>query len=241
MFRLIGLGLAAALSIAGQAVADTVSTFTLKNGMEVVVIEDHRAPVVVHMVWYRIGAADESAGHSGIAHFLEHLMFKGTDEVASGDFSAIVEAQGGSNDALAATQMGADGDVFEHRHLAEQSDVLESPAHAAAGDVARSLVNGRVAKEGDLPLTGRVDAGQHQLQIEKIMRGRSHRVANAPARELAYFGDATLGPGNDFYIIVTAGKRGEDSEVITLETIYPYHCKVINSWITKGYTAVSLD
>src|SRR3712207_8150131 len=53
-------------------------SFTLANGMQVVVIPDHRAPVVTHMVWYRVGAADETAGQSGIAHFLEHLMFKGT-------------------------------------------------------------------------------------------------------------------------------------------------------------------
>ena len=52
--------------------------FTLQNGMQVVVIPDHRAPVVTHMVWYKVGAADETAGQSGIAHFLEHLMFKGT-------------------------------------------------------------------------------------------------------------------------------------------------------------------
>ena len=86
--------------MAGTAVADTVSTFKLDNGMDVVVIEDHRAPVVVHMVWYRIGAADESPGHSGIAHFLEHLMFQGTKEVAPGDLSKIVAAQGGSDNAF---------------------------------------------------------------------------------------------------------------------------------------------
>ena len=86
--------------MAGTAVADTVSTFKLDNGMDVVVIEDHRAPVVVHMVWYRIGAADESPGHSGIAHFLEHLMFQGTKDVAPGDLSKIVAAQGGSDNAF---------------------------------------------------------------------------------------------------------------------------------------------
>jgi zinc protease len=86
--------------MAGAAGADTVSTFRLDNGMDVVVIEDHRAPVVVHMVWYRIGSADESAGHSGIAHFLEHLMFQGTKEVAPGDLSKIVSAQGGSDNAF---------------------------------------------------------------------------------------------------------------------------------------------
>ena len=84
----------------GQAVADKVSTFALDNGMQVVVIEDHRAPVVVHMVWYKIGAADESPGHSGIAHFLEHLMFQGTKDVPPEQFSKIVAAQGGSDNAF---------------------------------------------------------------------------------------------------------------------------------------------
>ncbi|MDZ4093752.1 MAG: pitrilysin family protein [Paracoccaceae bacterium] len=80
--------------------ADTVTTFTLDNGLQAVVIEDHRAPVVVHMLWYRIGAADEPAGKSGIAHFLEHLMFKGTAKRAPGEFSAVVEAQGGNDNAF---------------------------------------------------------------------------------------------------------------------------------------------
>lgn len=91
-------GLWAALALPG--LADTVTAFTLDNGMDVVVIEDHRAPVVTHMVWYRVGAADEKPGHSGIAHFFEHLMFKGTDEIAPGTFSAIIEAQGGSDNAF---------------------------------------------------------------------------------------------------------------------------------------------
>ena len=97
--RRLGIGLALAL-VAGPVWADTVSTFKLDNGMDVVVIEDHRAPVVVHMVWYKIGAADETPGHSGIAHFLEHLMFQGTKDVAPGDLSKIVAAQGGSDNAF---------------------------------------------------------------------------------------------------------------------------------------------
>ncbi len=80
--------------------AETVSGFTLTNGLEVVVIEDHRAPVAVQMIWYRIGAADEPPGKSGIAHFLEHLMFKGTDKLAAGEFSDTVEAQGGDDNAF---------------------------------------------------------------------------------------------------------------------------------------------
>lgn len=75
-------------------------TMTLENGLDVVVIEDHRAPVVTHMVWYRIGSADEPSGKSGIAHFLEHLMFKGTIKVPSGEFSSIVAKNGGQDNAF---------------------------------------------------------------------------------------------------------------------------------------------
>ena len=85
---------------AGGALAETVTDFTLDNGLQVVVIEDHRAPVAVQMIWYRVGAADEPAGHSGIAHFFEHLMFKATDDLAAGEFSDTVEAQGGNDNAF---------------------------------------------------------------------------------------------------------------------------------------------
>jgi zinc protease len=116
----MGFGVVLALMAAGAAVADTVSTFRLDNGMDVVVIEDHRAPVVVHMVWYRIGAADEAPGHSGIAHFLEHLMFQGTKTVAPGDLSKIVAAQGGSDNAFT-TQ---DYTAYFQRVAADRLDLM---------------------------------------------------------------------------------------------------------------------
>ena len=77
-----------------------VTSYRLENGMDVVVIEDHRAPIVTHMVWYRVGAADEPVGKSGIAHFLEHLMFKGTEAVPDGIFSEVIEANGGEDNAF---------------------------------------------------------------------------------------------------------------------------------------------
>ncbi|MEM1130670.1 MAG: pitrilysin family protein [Pseudomonadota bacterium] len=94
-----------ALAAAGAAHAETtfhdnVTQYTLDNGLDVVVIEDHRAPAVTHMLWYRVGAADEEPGVSGIAHFLEHLMFKGTETRAPGEFSDIVAANGGSDNAF---------------------------------------------------------------------------------------------------------------------------------------------
>lgn len=77
-----------------------VSTFRLENGLEVVVIPDHRAPVVTHMIWYKVGAADEPRGVSGIAHFLEHLMFKSTEKIPLGEFSKIVARLGGQDNAF---------------------------------------------------------------------------------------------------------------------------------------------
>lgn len=74
--------------------------FRLANGMGVLVIPDHRAPVVTHMVWYRVGAGDETPGKTGLAHFLEHLMFKGTAKIAPGQFSRIVARNGGQDNAF---------------------------------------------------------------------------------------------------------------------------------------------
>lgn len=92
--------LSATLCAAAPALAEPVTHFTLDNGLEAVVIEDHRAPVVVQMVWYKAGSADEKRGKSGIAHYLEHLMFKGTDTMASGELSKTVAANGGSDNAF---------------------------------------------------------------------------------------------------------------------------------------------
>ncbi|HVG48675.1 MAG TPA: pitrilysin family protein, partial [Rubellimicrobium sp.] len=85
---------------ASPAMAQEVTTATLDNGMEVVVIEDHRAPVAVHMVWYKTGSADEPPGVSGAAHFLEHLMFKATDDMEAGEFSRTVAENGGTDNAF---------------------------------------------------------------------------------------------------------------------------------------------
>ncbi|MBV2143337.1 insulinase family protein [Falsochrobactrum sp. TDYN1] len=80
--------------------SEDVASFTLENGLKVVVIPDHRAPVVTQMIWYHVGSADEAPGKSGIAHFLEHLMFKGTKNHPVGEFSAQVAAIGGQENAF---------------------------------------------------------------------------------------------------------------------------------------------
>lgn len=80
--------------------APDATSFTLANGLEVVVIPDRRAPIATHMLWYRAGSADEPPGHSGIAHYLEHLMFKGTREHPGNTFSSTVARLGGRENAF---------------------------------------------------------------------------------------------------------------------------------------------
>lgn len=101
MKRIFGAALACLSFLAAPVSADDqVTSYTLDNGMDVVVIEDHRAPVVVHMVWYRAGSADETPGVSGVAHFLEHLLFKGTENMAPGELSRTVARNGGTDNAF---------------------------------------------------------------------------------------------------------------------------------------------
>jgi zinc protease len=89
------------LQVAGAAAdGPEVSNFTLQNGLEVVVIPDHRTPVVTHMIWYKVGSADETPGKSGLAHFLEHLMFKGTSKNPEGKFSQTLATIGGQENAF---------------------------------------------------------------------------------------------------------------------------------------------
>ncbi|MBV9076611.1 MAG: insulinase family protein [Methylobacteriaceae bacterium] len=85
---------------AGEGSGPDITTYRLENGLEIVVIPDRRVPVVTHMVWYRNGSADDPLGRSGIAHFLEHLMFKGTERHPAGEFSKVVSALGGQENAF---------------------------------------------------------------------------------------------------------------------------------------------
>ena len=97
--------------------APHVVNFTLANGLDVVVIPDHRAPVVTHMVWYRNGAADDPPGKSGIAHFLEHLMFKGTKRHPKGEFSEFISEVGGMENAFTGNDFTAYFQQIAKQHL----------------------------------------------------------------------------------------------------------------------------
>ncbi|HYG87739.1 MAG TPA: pitrilysin family protein [Azospirillum sp.] len=144
-------------------------TFTLANGMQVVVVTNRRVPVVTHMVWYKVGGADEERGHSGLAHFLEHLMFKGTDELPPGDFSRIVAKNGGRDNAFTSWDYTA-----YYQNVAR--DRLELVMRMEADRMA------------NLKLTDEVVYPERSVIIEE----RRQRVENEPADRIGEQINATL-------------------------------------------------
>jgi len=101
----------------GKPAGPAITQAKLGNGLEIVVIEDHRAPVVTHMVWYRNGSADDPPGKSGIAHFLEHLMFKGTKSHPQGKFSELIADVGGQENAFTSNDYTAYFQRVAKEHL----------------------------------------------------------------------------------------------------------------------------
>ena len=137
-------------------------TFTLKNGMQVVVISNDRAPVVQHMVWYKVGSADEAPGESGIAHLLEHLMFKGTKNYGPGEFSSSVARNGGRENAFTSFDYTAYFQTIA-------KDRLEMVMQMEADRMTNLLINAdQVAPERDV-----------------VLEERRSRVDNEPGAQLS--------------------------------------------------------
>jgi zinc protease len=160
-----GRGSAADPASSGPKIAD----FKLANGLELVVIADHRAPVVTHMIWYKVGAADETPGKSGLAHFLEHLMFKGTVKHPAGQFSTVVARLGGQENAFTSN----DYTGYYQRVPSEQlKTVMEFEADRMTG----------------LVLTDAVVKPELQVILEE----RNQRIENNPRARLGEQVDAAL-------------------------------------------------
>ncbi|WP_246786789.1 pitrilysin family protein [Bradyrhizobium sp. USDA 3458] len=112
------------------ATSDRPASFVLHNGLQVVVIPDHRIPVVTQMIWYKVGAADEPPGKSGLAHFLEHLMFKGTSKHPADEFSQTVLRVGGNQNAFTGTDYTS---YFQHVPREHLGKMMEFEADRMTG------------------------------------------------------------------------------------------------------------
>ena len=189
------------LALAGPSLAEpAVSTFMLENGMQGVVIQDHRAPVVTHMVWYRVGSADEPPGKSGIAHFLEHLMFKGTDEIPDGAFSKIVAENGGQDNAFTSYDYTA---YFQRI----ASDRLEIVMRMEADRMV------------DLRLSEAVVTPERAVILEE----RSQRTDNDPGSLFREQMDAALYLNHPYRIPVIGWRR--EMEGLTLEDALAFYAR----------------
>lgn len=152
-----------------EAFRKDVKSFTLANGLQVVVIPDHRAPVVTHMIWYKVGAADEKPGESGLAHFLEHLLFKGTETLGPGEFSSMVARIGGQENAFTSLDYTA---YFQRVARDQLPLVMEMEAD----------------RMHNLKLTDAVVKTERDVVLEE----RRSRVDNRPASRLAEQMNATF-------------------------------------------------
>src|SRR5215471_16857619 len=137
------------------------ATFTLPNGLQVVVIQDHRTPVVTQMIWYKVGSADETPGKSGLAHFLEHLMFKGTKLNPAGKFSQTLAAIGGQENAFTSSDYTGYYQRVAKEHLPM---IMEFEADRMTGLV---LTEDNVRPE-----------------LNVVLEEQNMRVANSPASRL---------------------------------------------------------
>ncbi len=173
-------------------------TFTLDNGLQVVVVTNRRAPIVTHMVWYKVGAADEAAGESGNAHFLEHLMFKGTDTLDPGEFSRIIALNGGQENAFT-------GYDYTGYYQTVARDRLEIVMKHEAD----RMTNLRLTDEVVLP------------ERDVILEERRSRVDNNPANKLREMMQASLYL-NHPYRIPIIGWEHEIQELNTETTLAFY-------------------
>lgn len=176
---------APAATATAPVIGANVSTFQLPNGLTVVVIPDRRAAVVTHMVWYRAGSADEPAGKSGIAHYLEHLMFKGTKANPGGTFSNKVAAIGGQENAFTSWDYTAYYQRVAKEHLG----------------LVMSLEADRMQNLALDPVTA-------APELKVVLEERSMRTDNDPSAKLGEAVDAALHPGHPYRIPVI-GWRSE--------------------------------
>jgi zinc protease len=212
------LMLAAFPGLAAERSADSeISNFLLDNGMEVVVIPDHRAPVVTHMVWYKIGSADEPPGKSGIAHFFEHLMFKGTRNHKPGEFLTKVAEIGGSENAFTSYDYTAYYQTVSPEALPTMMDyeadrmrnlILTDDVIGPERDVILEERRSRIEASPEALLSEEINATLFQNQPYRVpVIGWMHEMEQLNRVDAVAFYDKYYAPNNA--VLVVAGDVDE--------------------------------
>jgi len=231
-----GLAVAASLFAFGAQAAPKpdIGHFTLSNGLEVVVVPDRRAPVVTHMVWYKVGAADETPGKSGLAHFLEHLMFKGTAKNPIGLFSQAVAFVGGQENAFTTQDYTGYFQRVSRENLKMlmefESDrmtglVLTDAAVAPELKVVLEEQNQRVANNPRARLSEQVDAALYlNHPYGKPVIGWRHEIEKLDREDALAFYKRFYTPNNA--VLVVAGDVSTDEIKTLAEATYGKVAKV---------------
>ena len=207
--------LALAVTAAGPQQAEAAlfnpETFTLDNGMQVVVVTDRRAPVVSHHVWYKVGSADSPPGKSGLPHFLEHLMFKGTANFTPGEFSEIVARNGGNENAFTGSDYTGYYQTIARDRLElvmeMEADrmtnlVLDDPAVLPERDVVLEERSQRVDNDPGARLAEQLNAAQflnHPYRLPVI--GWRHEMASYTREDALDFYNTWYAPNNAVLIV----------------------------------------
>lgn len=211
-----------AISLPGHAAVFNPKSFTLKNGLQVVVISNHRAPVVTHMIYYKVGAMDEPPGKSGIAHYLEHLMFKGTKSLKPGEFSATVARNGGQENAFTSQDytgyyQSVASDRLEAMMKIEADRMTNLVLSEEAIEPERKVVaeerRSRIENNPSGKLNEQADAAQYMNHPYRIpIIGWDHEVNALTRKDLLDFYRAWYAPNNA--VLVVSGD-------VTVDTVRP--------------------
>jgi len=215
------LAATAALATPGRsetAQIGTVADLILDNGLEVVIVPDHRTPVVTHTIWYRVGSADETPGKSGLAHFLEHLMFKGTAKIPAGKFAQTLNEIGGQENAFTSNDYTAFYQRVPREHLetvmAFEADrmtglVLTDANVLPERDVVLEEHNQRVANDPAAQLTEQVQAALYlNHPYGRPVIGWRHEIEALTREDALAFYRRFYTPNNA--VVVIAGDVGAD-------------------------------
>ncbi|MDX2073291.1 MAG: pitrilysin family protein [Alphaproteobacteria bacterium] len=177
-----------------------IETFRLKNGMEVVVLPNHRVPAVNHMLWYRIGAADDPQGKSGLAHYHEHLMFKGGKKFATGDYVRLIDKNGGEYNAFT----GADATSYYVT-------------------IAKDRLPQVMELEADRMRTITVTDDEAAKEKEVIIEERRSRIENSPPALLAEQMSAALFRNHPYHLPIIGWQHEMDG--LTKRDVLDFHAK----------------
>ncbi|MBI3419722.1 MAG: insulinase family protein [Proteobacteria bacterium] len=188
------------ISFPAQAALFNAQSQTLENGLQVVVIENHRAPIVAHMLWVKAGSADDPYGKSGLAHYLEHLMFKGTPKYPQGEYSRRIAEVGGNENAFTSTDYTAFHAMVARQHLPLVME-LES-------DRLANLI---------------IDEAKAKPELAVILDERRQRVDNDPYSPLTLQMSAALFPHHPYGIPVIGWQ--EEMESFTPQDAQAFHAR----------------